>query len=89
MAEGSITYTPIQQRILALLSDGMPHDRWDVLKCIGDSLATLPTLHQHLYLLRLRLRMINQEILCERRQGRYMYRHVKLLVPIAPSADPI
>lgn len=83
-----VSYTPIQKRILEILSDGMPHDRWQLLKCIGDPLATLPGLQQHMYLLRSRLRMINQEIVCVRRQGSYMYQHVKLLVPIAPSVDP-
>lgn len=74
-------YTPTQQRILLLLSDGLPHTREEMLGCINDELSSMRNLRTHLVLLRKKLNMVGQSILYEF-QGfppKTVYRHVRLL----------
>lgn len=82
-------FTPIQQRIIELLSDGMPHDRSEVLKCIGDPLADYANLYPHISYLRTKLVQKGEWIVYEAYRGSLMYRHVKLIAPVRPCDTPI
>lgn len=82
-------FTPIQKRIIELLSDGMPHDRSEVLKCIGDPSADYLNLYPHISYLRSKLIQKNEWIVFESYKGAQMYRHVKLIAPVRPCDSPI
>jgi hypothetical protein len=77
MANGC--WTPTQERILHLLADNQPHLNHEVLACLGDELASLNALHSHLTRIRLKLRPIGQNVICEIRDSRIYYRHVRLI----------
>ena len=73
-------YTPTQQRILLLLSDGLPHTREEIRECI-DTMSSNANIRTHLTILRKKLEGVGQAILYEF-QGfppKTVYRHVRLL----------
>ena len=72
------SYTPTQQRILDLLSDGQPHPREELLECIDDELSNPHNLPNHLCLLRKRL-PADHDIICQLLRNKIHYRHVRLL----------
>ena len=73
-------YTPTQQRILKLLSDGQRHPRAEVFDvCIGDDLLDRALLNDHISRLRKKLRPLGQDIICESSGRGYFFRHVRLL----------
>ena len=72
-------YTPTEQRIIDLLSDGLPHTRADVIKCLKDHLADFNTLAVHMFNLRRKVRPCGQDILLVYRKGGYHYQYVILL----------
>jgi hypothetical protein len=72
-------YTPTQERLLAVLADGLPHRREELMGCLNDDLAERVILQCHISLLRKKLRPVGQDILCEFAQRTYQYRHVRLL----------
>lgn len=73
-----VHFTPTQQRILKVLSDGLSHSKSDLVACLGDDRAGPNTLSVHLTLLRRLLRPHGQDIVCEFRYG-HLYRHIRLL----------
>lgn len=84
-----LMFTKTETRIIKLLSDGMPHERREMLECLLDVQARYINLQNHVVRLRQKLRTRNEEIVCELRKGSIYYRHVKLLKPLVPSDDPI
>lgn len=74
--------SPIQQRMLQVLSDGLPHSREAMLECLQDDQCSLTGHLAHLTAIRKVLRLKGEDVLCEYRQRRPFYRHVRLL----PSA---
>jgi DNA-binding response OmpR family regulator len=79
-------FTPTQERILTILADGMAHPRrelWDQMTDENDKEAA-QNLSRHLSILRKRLRIKGEDIVCELNGSGYRicYRHVRLL----PSA---
>lgn len=60
-----IVYTPIQRRIMHLLSDGKLHTKAELHKCILDDLSENTTVNMHITFLRKKLRLIGQTIICE------------------------
>ena len=81
-------FTPTQRRMLAVLSDGLPHTRLELAECLEDDLANPASVKKHLYLMRKVLRAQGQEIVCEwapSSSPRQRYRHVILLPQAPPS----
>lgn len=72
-------FTPTQQRILDILSDGMPHHRSELHRCLNDDMSSTKVLRGHIYLLREKLLKRGENILCEYFKGSFMYRHVRLI----------
>lgn len=75
-------FTPTQQRLLAVLSDGEPHSPAELSKCVNDDLAVDGVLRNHIKLLRDKLFSVGELIVCEihwgsRKGHRVCYRHVK------------
>lgn len=75
-----INFTPVEERLLKVFSDGLPHDRDELLGCLGDTEATFQNVQNHISNLRKKLSQRGQTILCEVRSRRYYYRHIRLLV---------
>jgi DNA-binding winged helix-turn-helix (wHTH) protein len=75
-----LKFTPTQQRIINLLSDGKAHDKYELLeKCMEDELASVGTLAVHICNIRKQLHTIGEDILCVFVQRKYAYRHVRLI----------
>jgi hypothetical protein len=76
-------FTPTQQRILKILSDGRPHSITELRTALNDELAVRCALKVHICHIRKKLRPIGQDILFEitgKIDGTYYsYRHVRLL----------
>lgn len=73
-------YTPVQQRILAILADGMMHHKEELYCCIDDELADKDNcLRSYISQIRLKLRPIGQDIVCQYHFKRFYYRQVRLL----------
>ena len=81
-------FTPTQVRILAVLSDGLPHRREELRDVLPDELGSLDNVRPHLTAIRRVLRPRGEDIVCEFSQAPgtkrcWCYRHVRLLA----SAD--
>lgn len=74
-----MTFTPTEQRILTLLSDGLAHSKVELDRCVNDELAGSNTLSVHLARLRYKLDEVGQTILCNRRNGCVLYSHVRFI----------
>ena len=63
--DASVTWRPIEERILTVLCDGLPHERDELLVCLNDPLSETSTLSVHLSNIRRKLHadflIINQE----------------------------
>jgi hypothetical protein len=74
--------TATQRRVLALLSDGMPHTKEQIRACLHDDMGSLDNVKVFIYYLR-RILPPGQAIICENTGKGTRYRHVRLLT----SAD--
>ena len=72
-------FTPTEQRILAILADGMAHTRQELHGCLYDELGGPGNLRVHICNIRKKLLRVGQTILCELYRGSPHYRHVRLL----------
>ncbi len=75
-----IHYTPTQQAMLDVLSDGCPHSRLELHGCLRDELGDIGNIKVHLSNLRKRLRLISEDVVCVYVRGDLRYQHIKLLV---------
>lgn len=74
MANG---FTPTQQRLLGVLSDGRAHLRAELLACFDDPSPTSRNLSFHLTNIRQKLRPIGQDIICQLLNRRIAYRRIR------------
>lgn len=72
-------FTPTETRILAVLSDGMPHRRDELMRCLWDELSSRAALKMQLSNIRAKLRPIGQDIVCEWYNRGLSYRQIRLL----------
>jgi hypothetical protein len=72
-------FSHTQQCILSVLADGMPHDMDELVGAVPDELATPKTVKNHLYIIRIKLRPIGQDIICQFLNRQRLYRQVRLL----------
>ena len=79
MTSTQIEFTPTQQRLLKVLSDGERHEKDELWECLGDDKATGNNLRVHLTYLRKKLRAIGEDITTEFIYRKFTYRHVRLL----------
>lgn len=81
MARTAAEFTPTQLRMLEVLGDGLPHTKDELESCFEDVEFGDNLLSVHLTLLRKKLRAKGQEVVCEYKQRRLCYRHVRLIRP--------
>lgn len=72
-------FTKTQNAILAVLSDGQPHTREELHKCLPDDMTELSAVRVHVCNIRKVLRLMGQDIVCELRHRKIHYRHVRVL----------
>jgi len=71
-------FTPIQTRMLKVLSDGELHTREELHECLDDELGPLRNVAAHLTALRKRIRPTGCDILCQYLNRKFFYRLVIL-----------
>ena len=71
-------FTPVQSRMLAILSDGEAHSRKELHRCLEDDLGPLSNIKAHLTSIRKQLRPRGEDIICEIRGHEVYYRHIRL-----------
>jgi DNA-binding response OmpR family regulator len=74
-----IYYTPTEERILRVLSDGLPHSHDDLRELLCDDMAVKRTINTHVSNIRRKLKPLGQTIVCEYIRKRQHYRHIVLL----------
>lgn len=72
-------FTKTQNAILAVLSDGQPHTREELHRCLPDDMTEMSAVRVHVCNIRKVLRLKGQDIVCELKNGRIHYRHVRIL----------
>lgn len=70
-------WTPTEKRIIDLLSDGLPHTRDEVFKCLWDDQSNLDAIKGHLS--RMRDKAPHLDIVCTLHHRRICYRLVRRL----------
>jgi hypothetical protein len=73
------TWTPTQQRIYDLLSDGRMHQRKELEACLNDDMAGQSTLRFHICVMRRKLRPIGENIASTILDQRTYYQHVRFI----------
>lgn len=72
-------FTPIETRMLKVLSDGLDHKREELHACLYDELSNLSAIQPHISRLRRKLHPIGQDIVCIISRGNILYRNVRML----------
>ena len=72
-------FTPTERAMLAVLSDGLPHRRQELIACLPDELGLAVNMQMHVSRARKKLRPVGQDIVCEIVNRQFCYRHVRLL----------
>lgn len=72
-------YTPTEQRILTVLSDGQAHPRKELLACLNDDMAVAHTLRHHIRNIRRKLPEGQTIVFEVGFQFKPYYRHIRLL----------
>lgn len=74
-------WTPVQAKMLQVLSDGKPHTKEELHACLHDDLGNMSNIRAHLTAINKQLRQSEQEIVCISIGSLAVrYRWVKLLV---------
>ena len=75
----AVGFTPIESRIVEVLSDGLPHKKEELHAKLSDELGQLKNVRSHICNIRKKLRIAGQDIVCEFRKDGFFYRQVRLL----------
>jgi hypothetical protein len=72
-------FSKTQQRVLDVLSDGLPHKFNELLACLPDEMSGIDALRMLLSRVRPKLRARGEDIICQHLNHSHQYRHVRLL----------
>ena len=73
-------FTPLERRMLDLLSDGLPHLRSELHACCEDELSRpASAVGQRLSKIRKKIRPVGEDIICRLYHGKLHYQHIKVL----------
>ena len=73
MSDGPVMLSPTEQRIMDLLSDGLPHTKKEMVLCLADPMGGEDNVKPHLHNLRKKLLIQNEAVLCVLVGGRVKY----------------
>ncbi len=76
--ESPLPFTPTQQRIVDVLSDGKPHRKQELVSCLWDELGNSSTVAVHICAIR-KLLPPGEDIVCVVRYQSAYYQHIRLL----------
>jgi hypothetical protein len=76
---GKLRFTPTEERLLAVLGDGEPHSRDELVACLADELSGWKHVKWHLTSLRKHLRPQRKEVICQVVNRAFKYRLVQLV----------
>ena len=79
MSNGNGHLSHVQQKMLAVLSDGLPHHRSELHACLWDDQGPIGNIKPHLNMIRKVLRPKGEDIVCIFLHRRICYRHIRLL----------
>lgn len=71
----NLKFTPTQMKLLAVLADGEPHSRDELIRCL-DETADARNLKTHICNLRGKLRRVGHDVVCQYVRRGLHYRHV-------------
>lgn len=74
-----VEFSPTQSKILAILSDGMPHSIEELQRCLWDEKGASHNVAAHLTAIRKVIRPRGEDIICQHLNHSHRYRHVRLL----------
>ncbi len=72
-------FTPVETKMLAVLSDGMPHGKEELHECLWDREGTVDNIRMHISNMRKKLERHGHTIVCVTLWRKAFYRHVRLL----------
>lgn len=72
-------FTVTERRILDLLSDGKPHRTHSIREKLFDHLTTMNAVRWHIFNLRAKMEPLGEFIVCEIKDMKTYYRHVRLI----------
>jgi hypothetical protein len=70
--------TPVQQRMLVVLSDGNHHPIEDLYRCLEDTNRPVHNVHPHITAIRKALNPVGRDVECVRRNRVFLYIQVVL-----------
>jgi len=76
---GDTGFTKVQQEMLDILDDGLPHTRLELHACLPDPESALSSIQRHIAVIRKLIRPVGHDLICELVHRRICYRHVRLL----------
>jgi hypothetical protein len=82
-------YTATERRMLEVMSDGLPHSRDELWKCLADQLSKRQAIRPALSRLRIKLREIGEEVVCELHKQTIYYRHIRLITSRGDETRPV
>lgn len=78
-------FTPTEKRILALLGDGKPHTKAEIVKCLYDDMGAECNIHVHIKHIRRKLLGTGAEIVCQFHEKRHQFRLIRPVILSAPE----
>lgn len=79
MAGSNGRFTATEKKIIDVLSDGLPHRREELHACLPDELGDRINLNLHISNIRKKIVGRGEDIVCQLRNRRIHYRHVRML----------
>jgi hypothetical protein len=77
--------TPTEERLMAVLGDGEPHSREELVACLNDELSSWDSVKSTISVLRKKLHPGRQTIVCQVLNRKFKYRLVGLIIPKVKS----
>jgi|SRR5580658_10449155 hypothetical protein len=79
MSNGVLSFTPVQQRIMDLLSDGLPHTRREIHGCLRDEQSKVSAIGVHISDIRKKVLPTGYTFVCTLSSRKIRYRYVQLV----------
>lgn len=73
-------FTPVEARMIGVLSDGRPHRREQLHRCLVDELGEVRNIRAHITRIRSKIRPHGEDVQCVRFRRRVCYQLVRLLI---------
>lgn len=75
-SNGLPKFTPVERRILEVLSDGKDHTKTELHGCLNDDMGPKSNVSVHVFNIRKKIQPHGQDIVCVYYKRKWLYRHV-------------